>query len=91
MAAAPSAVGPSAPPQQQQLGIDVVFSHVRQNPQYTLAALSQGCYVIGMKDQFNPHDLADHALAKHVQYVADETGAKLRSWLHAHEPHLSHS
>ena len=31
------------------LGIKVLLNHVRQNPQYTIAALSQGTYVIGMK------------------------------------------
>ena len=36
-----------------QLGVEVLTSYIRQNPQYTLAALSEGCYIIGMKDQFN--------------------------------------
>ena len=47
---------------------------IRQNPQYTLAALEQGIYVIGMKDQFNIHDLPGHPLQSRIQYIADELG-----------------
>ena len=36
----------------------VVHTHcVRPNPQYTLAALREGVYVMGMKDQFTKHEL----------------------------------
>lgn len=34
-----------------QLGIKVTVNYIRQNPQYTIAALQQGIYIIGMKDQ----------------------------------------
>jgi hypothetical protein len=54
--------------------INVVVNLVRQNPMYTLAALKPGVYVIGMKDQFNVHDLPAHPLCNQVQYVADEMG-----------------
>ena len=30
--------------------------------------------MIGMKDQFNKHDLASHPLQEHIQFVADEMG-----------------
>ena len=49
-------------------------NHIRQNPQYTLAALQQGVYVIGMKDQFNCHDLPQHPLNDRTQYIVDEMG-----------------
>ena len=39
------------------LGACVLESNVRQNPLYTLAALREGSYMIGMKNQFNAHDL----------------------------------
>ena len=40
---------------------------VRQNPAYALAALEPGVYVIGMKDQFNVHDLPKPPMHSHVQ------------------------
>ena len=58
----------------QQLRIKIPINHIRQNPQYTLAALGQGVYVIGMKDQLNVHDLQGHPLCDHVQYIVDEMG-----------------
>eukprot|EP00928_Gymnodinium_smaydae_P100356 TRINITY_DN9823_c2_g4_i1.p1 TRINITY_DN9823_c2_g4~~TRINITY_DN9823_c2_g4_i1.p1 ORF type:complete len:2328 (+),score=476.05 TRINITY_DN9823_c2_g4_i1:208-6984(+) len=62
-----------------QFGITVHLNQIRQNPHYTLAALRQGVYVIGMKDQFNIHDLPSHPLQQHVQYIADEMGFILYS------------
>ena len=47
---------------------------VRQNPQYTLAALEPGVYVIGMKDQFNLFDLQMQRLRQHTQYIVDDMG-----------------
>ena len=47
---------------------------VRQNPQYTIAALAEGVYIIGMKDQFNVHDISSHPMHEHIQYAADEMG-----------------
>eukprot|EP01043_Picozoa_sp_COSAG02_P023854 COSAG02_NODE_1285_length_13457_cov_11.145606_5_plen_68_part_00 len=39
---------------------------IRQNPQYTLAGIREGVYVIGMKDQFNEFDLVAHPIADQV-------------------------
>ena len=36
--------------------------------------MSEGVYMIGMKDQFNIHDLKAHPLGDQVQYVSDEMG-----------------
>lgn len=52
----------------------VKTNFIRQNPQYTLAALKRGQYIIGMKDQFNVHDLREHSLDGRIQYVTDEMG-----------------
>jgi len=65
---------PPPTPGRRDLAARVTVSHVRQNPQYSLAALEPGRYVIGMKDQFNKWDLAKHPLRDAVAYVADETG-----------------
>jgi len=66
---------PGAPVQQlEQLEMKVLANSIRQNPQYTLAALEKGIYLIGMKDQFNKHDLQVHPLRDHVQYIADDAG-----------------
>jgi len=59
---------------QEELDIRVQVNQVRQSPQYTLAALQEGIYVIGMKDQFNVHDLAGHPLHGRILYVADDMG-----------------
>ena len=56
------------------LGLEVATNWVRVAPAYTLAALSEGVYVIGMKEQFNAHDLASHPLSASVAYVADDAG-----------------
>lgn len=58
----------------QRLAIRVRKNLIRQNPQYTLAALKQGIYVIGMKDQFNIHDLHAHPMQDQIRYIADEMG-----------------
>ena len=57
-----------------QFGIKVVVNFIRQNPQYTIAGLSEGVYVIGMKDQFNAHSLPHHPLCDRIQYVSDDMG-----------------
>ncbi|VEU36572.1 unnamed protein product [Pseudo-nitzschia multistriata] len=54
--------------------IDVKTNFVGPSPQYTIAALRQGVYVIGMKDQFNVHDIETNLMQKRVQYVMDEMG-----------------
>jgi hypothetical protein len=58
----------------EHLQIKTWIHHIRQNPQYTLAALQEGIYVIGMKDQFNVHDVQAHPLRNSIQYIADEMG-----------------
>ena len=61
----------------RQLDASVMVNLVRQNPQYSMAGLREGVYVIGMKDQLNVHDLAapgDNPLRHEVEYVSDEMG-----------------
>ena len=53
----------------EQLNISVMSNFIRQNPQYTMAAIERGVYIIGMKDQFNIHDLKQNLMEDHVQYV----------------------
>jgi len=53
---------------------DVKRNFVSQSPQYTIAALRDGVYIIGTKDQFNIHDLKLNSMEKRVQYVMDEMG-----------------
>lgn len=50
------------------------MNHICQNPQYTLAAIAPGIYIIGMKDQFNVHDLPSHPMQSRIQFVSDEAG-----------------
>jgi hypothetical protein len=57
-----------------ELGVTVRVNNVRQNPQYTIAGLQEGVYVIGMKDQFNIFDMQTHPLGERIQYIADEMG-----------------
>ena len=57
-----------------ELEVQVERNFIRAGPLYSLAALAPGIYVIGMKDQFNIHDLHTHPLAERVQYIADEMG-----------------
>ena len=40
----------------------------------TIAALQEGVYVIGMKDQFNVHDLRSNPIQEKIQYIADDMG-----------------
>jgi len=54
--------------------LDVKTNFVGQSPQYTIAALREGVYVIGMKDQFNIHDLDLSVMKKRVQYIMDDMG-----------------
>ena len=66
--------GSKAGDELQQLAVDVLVNYVRQSPQYSMCALEQGVYVIGMKDQFNAHDLARSPLAESVRFVMDDAG-----------------
>ena len=53
---------------------EVLFSCIRQHPQYCLVGIEPGVFVIGMKDQFNIFDIAAHPLKNYFQYATDETG-----------------
>ena len=57
-----------------QLEVKVLVSGIKQSPQYTIAALQQGVYIIGMKDQFNIHDMQSYPIADRIQYIADDMG-----------------
>jgi len=57
-----------------KLRIRVTENKIQQSPQYTLAAIKQGCYMIGMKDQFNTQDLPGHSFSDRIQYIMDEVG-----------------
>jgi len=57
------------------LRVRVQWNHVRQNPQYSIAALQPGAYIIGMKDQLNAFDLASfHRLGEQIKYIMDDAG-----------------
>ena len=58
----------------EKCDLDVKTNFVGQSPQYTIAALREGVYVIGMKDQFNIHDLDLSVMKKRVQYIMDDMG-----------------
>ena len=49
------------------LGLEVLFNHVRVAPQYSLAALRPGVFVLGMKEQLTVHDLPSHPLHEQAQ------------------------
>ena len=53
---------------------------IRQNPQYTLAAIREGVYVIGMKDQFNQFDLAANPIADQVDPLLQPLPAFVGCW-----------
>jgi len=74
---------------QQRFLVKMVVNHISQSPLYTLGAIRKGVYVIGMKDQFNVHDLGSSSssdysesgnpdsgnpLSGRIGYVADEAG-----------------
>ena len=48
------------------LGLEVLFNHVRVAPQYSLAALRPGVFLLGMKEQLTVHDLPSHPLYDQV-------------------------
>lgn len=56
------------------LPVDLEKNFIRQAPQYSLAAIKPGVYVIGMKDQFNAFDILSNPLCDHIQYATDEMG-----------------
>ena len=61
-------------PIHQFFGIQVTENKVQQGPQYTLAGIKEGVYIIGMKDQFNVHDLPNNPLSDRIEHIADEVG-----------------
>lgn len=56
------------------LSIKVETNFIRQSPQYSMAAIRPGVYVMGMKDQFNPFDILSNPLCDSIKYSTDETG-----------------
>lgn len=56
------------------LKVKVHWNYVRQSPQYTIAALERGIYIIGTKDQFNSWDIVTSPVCENVLYVLDEVG-----------------
>ena len=48
--------------------------HIRQSPQYSLAAVCEGVYVIGMKSQLNTFELEASGIFPDISYVVDEVG-----------------
>ena len=58
----------------KELGIEVLTNFVRQNPLYSMAALEEGVYLIGMKDQFNSMDMQNYPLQSNIKYISDEMG-----------------
>jgi len=61
---------------EDEFHIEVKTNFVSQSPQYTIAAIKQGVYIIGMKNQFNVHDLemSSSVMRKNIQYIMDEMG-----------------
>lgn len=59
------------------LNVRVHCNYVRQNPQYTIAALERGVYLIGTKDQFNKFDIPTYPLKDRIQFITDEIGFTL--------------
>lgn len=57
-----------------KLQIHLLGNCVRTNPQFTLVGLKEGVYLIGMKDQFNVHDLPGHTFSDRIQFVMDDMG-----------------
>ena len=47
---------------------------IRPNSHYSLVGIQPGVYVIGMKDQFNVHDIAASPLSDHLKYGTDDVG-----------------
>ena len=60
--------------EEQRLHVKVLANNIRQTPLYSIAAIREGVYVIGMKDQFNIHDMQSNPIAPKIEYVADEMG-----------------
>jgi len=44
------------------------------NVQCSIVGIQPGVYIIGMKDQFNSHDVGNHPLNDMLQYATDELG-----------------
>ena len=73
-ASAGTTAAAASPERLDQLGIKVIKNKVGQNAKYTLAAIKEGVYIIGMKDQFNIHDLKSQPLHRRVQHIVDDVG-----------------
>jgi hypothetical protein len=66
--------GQDAASEGSDLDFEIVLNNIRQSPHYSLAGVRKGVYVIGMKDQFNIHDMQQHPLRDDIEYIADEMG-----------------
>ena len=60
--------------EEERLHVKVLANNIRQAPLYSIAAIREGVYVIGMKDQFNIYDMRSNPIAPKIEYVADEMG-----------------
>ena len=60
--------------EEQWLHVKVLANNIRQTPLYSIAAIREGVYIIGMKDQFNIHDMQSNPIAPKIEYVTDEMG-----------------
>lgn len=60
----------------RQLEVNVFINFVRQQPLFSLAAVGEGNFVIGMKNQFNSFDLRSYPmpLQERIAYVTDDHG-----------------
>mmetsp|Transcript_31959 Transcript_31959/g.48617 ORF Transcript_31959/g.48617 Transcript_31959/m.48617 type:complete len:1929 (-) Transcript_31959:223-6009(-) len=54
--------------------IKTKHNFILPNPLYTIVGLEKGVYIIGMKEQFNVHDIQNQPLKDSVKYIADEMG-----------------
>merc|ERR1712232_576356 len=50
---------------------EVKLSGIKQNSQFSLVGIRPGIYLIGMKDQFNIHDRANHPMCGMLKYAVD--------------------
>ena len=69
------------------LGLEVLFNHVRVAPQYSLAALRPGVFLLGMKEQLTVHDLPSHPLYDQVSTAPRRGRVRVCAWGGGALPH----